>query len=148
MKTQYLAIALAPALLLGACVTTSTHTTTWNESSPQSWERVGRVESIRETVRRHEGDPAGGAVAGAVIGGLLGGGDGLGVLFGAVGGAIVGAAASQGSAEERYYELQIRFDDGTGQSFLYHYFPPFRPGEMVSWTPQGLVRLPEGPASQ
>ncbi|HET8541552.1 MAG TPA: hypothetical protein VFL83_16870 [Anaeromyxobacter sp.] len=140
-----LALAL-PALLLSACVMTSTTSRTWGEPYGQGWARYGRVESIRETVNRQQGDPAGGAVAGAIIGGLLGnawsGGRGGGTLAGAVGGAMIGSAASQGAAEQRTYEIFVRFDDGALETFVYQNVLPFQVGEPVALTANGLQRGP------
>jgi outer membrane lipoprotein SlyB len=151
------AIFLLPALLVTGCVSTTTTTRTWGEPQRQ-WARYGRVEQIRETVRRQEGNPAAGAVAGAVIGGLLGSaiggathrdrygrvhrhGSAGGAVVGAVGGAVVGAAASQGSSEERWYEVLVHFEDGATETFVYQGAPPFGVGEDVSLTEQGLARL-------
>ncbi len=155
MKTNRIALAILPALLLGACATTSTTTTTWGDPNGGYWERRGSVTSIRETVTRQQGNPAGGAVAGAVIGGLLGSaigghteydrwgrayyqGNPAGAVFGAVGGAMVGAAASQGGPERRTYEVLVQFEDGAQQSYAYDGAPPFRVGDPVRLTPQGL----------
>jgi outer membrane lipoprotein SlyB len=125
-----------------ACATTTTASTTWtDESAPGYWPRRGRVESVREIVRRQEGNPVGGALAGGLIGGFLFGGRGPGALVGAAGGAAVGAAASQGAAETRTYQVLVRFDDGTYGMFVYGGYSPFRPGEAVQLTPQGLARL-------
>jgi outer membrane lipoprotein SlyB len=152
-----LALALLLPLALTACVTTTTTTRTWSEPYAGDWARYGRVESIRETVRRHEGNPAAGAAAGAVLGGLLGsviGGHGhhdrwgnvhhhgsaAGAVVGAVGGAMIGAAASQGSSEERFYDVFVRFDDGGTEAFLFHAPLPFQVGDPVSLTAQGLAR--------
>lgn len=124
------------------CATTSTRSTTWTAESPpapQPWARYGRVSWVREIVQRQEGNPAGGAVAGAIIGGLLGGGRGPGAVVGAVGGAAIGAASSQGSSESRRYEVMIGFDDGTYQVFVYEGSSPFRPGQPVMQTAQGLT---------
>jgi outer membrane lipoprotein SlyB len=151
------ALLLVPAVLLGGCVTTTTRTTTWGDSYGGGWARYGRVESIRETVRSHQGDPAAGAVAGAIVGGLVGStfgghrhydrwgrghyhGSGPGALFGAVGGAMIGAAASQGRGEERTYEVFVRFDDGALETFVYQDVLPFRVGDPVALTAQGLGR--------
>jgi outer membrane lipoprotein SlyB len=133
------------ALVLPACVVTSYQTRTWGDPA-QEWSRPGRVESIRETVQQVVGDPAGGAVAGAVIGGMLGHAIGghhnpVATLFGAWTGAAVGASASQGRAEHRWYEVWVRFDDGTLQSFVYGDFSPFRVGDAVQLTPQGLQKI-------
>jgi outer membrane lipoprotein SlyB len=152
------AILLSTALLAG-CVTTTTRSTTWGEPyGGERWARYGRVESIRETVRTQQGNPAAGAVAGAVLGGLLGSsvgghahydrwgrvhyhGSAAGAAVGAIGGAAVGAAASQGSAESRTYEVFVRYDDGGTDTFVYQGAVPFRVGDDVSLTDQGLARL-------
>ena len=143
--SRSLALAL-PALLLSACVATSTTTRTWGEpyGYDSQWARYGRVESVRETIHRQQGDPAGGAVAGAIIGGLLGnawsGGHGGATVAGAIGGAMVGASASQGQAEQRLYEVYVRFDDGAIETFVYENVLPFRPGDSVVLTARGLGR--------
>ncbi len=145
--TRNVALAL-PILLLSACVATTTESRTWGEPYGQGWARYGRVESIRETVHRQQGDPAGGAVAGALIGGLLGnafsGGSGGATVAGAVGGAMIGGAASQGSAEQRLYEVFVRFDDGAVERFVYQNVLPFRVGEPVALTANGLERRSGG----
>jgi len=150
MKTTKLAaLLLAPALLMQGCVAYTTRTRTWgtgyteDDRYGQRWERFGRVEQVRETTVRQQGDPAGGAVAGAIIGGVLGHaifGRGGG-LVGAVGGAAVGANASQGHAEDRYYEVLVRFDDGGQETFTFQGALPFRPGDDVRLTPRGLQRM-------
>jgi outer membrane lipoprotein SlyB len=156
MTTRHLAaLALVPALLSG-CVTATTTTRTWGESQPaQPQARYGRVESIRETVRRTEGNPAAGAVAGGVIGALLGSaigghshydrygrahhhGSAAGAVAGAIGGAVVGANASQGQRTDRTYEAFVRFEDGSTQTFVYAGSVPFRPGDEVVQTEQGV----------
>lgn len=157
MTTRRLvALALVP-LLLPACVTTTTTTRTWGDGYQESWARYGRVEQIRETVTRQQGNPAGGAVAGALIGALIGstvGGhthydrygrarhhaNGAGAVVGAVGGAMVGAAASQGSAEDRTYEVLVRYEDGGLETYVYRGASPFQVGDPVTLTPQGLHR--------
>ncbi len=139
---------LVPILLLaGGCVTaTTTSREVGGGPYAQSWVRDGRVQSVREVVRHYEGDPAGGAMAGAVIGGLFGNalegpyGSGAATLFGAIGGAMVGAAASQGHADDVYYEVLVQFEDGGYQTFTYRPPVPFRVGDFVRLTPQGLTR--------
>jgi len=149
MKTMKLAaLLLVPTLLLQGCVTYSTRTRTWgnsyaDERYEQRWERLGRVDQVRETTVRQQGDPAGGAVAGAIVGGVLGHaifGRGGG-FFGAVTGAAVGANSSQGAAEDRYYEVLVRFDDGGTETFTFQGALPFRPGDDVRLTPSGLQRM-------
>ncbi len=151
MRTIHIAAPLLlPALLLTGCVTTTVATRTWGPGADPgaNWVRYGSVETIRETVVRQRGDPAAGAAAGAVIGGILGsafGGHGhhdsaAGAVFGAIGGAMVGAAASQGGPDTVTYEVWVRFDDGGYEPFVYGPPLPFRVGDRVSLTPQGLAR--------
>jgi len=135
---------LAPALALPACVVTHSHTRTYGQPYGGDWGRAGRVEQIRETVHVRQGDPVGGAVAGALIGGLFGSHWGdhhnpVGTVVGALGGAMIGAASSQGHDEERTYEVLVRFEDGGTERFAYRGSVPFRVGDYVTLTPQGLV---------
>lgn len=148
--------ALASLATLPACVVTSTESRTWYDQANQpTSERHGRVDSVREVVQREQGSPAGGAIAGAIIGGILGSaigghthydrwgyghyhGNPAGALVGAAGGAAVGAAASQGSAEQRWYEVNVRFDDGGYEVFTYRGYAPFRPGDEVYLGARGL----------
>jgi outer membrane lipoprotein SlyB len=135
---------LLTAVLLGpACATTSATSSTWAEPpAGTEWERNGKVEWIHETIQQEQGNPGAGAAAGAVMGGLLGAaltGRGIGALFGAASGAIVGAGTSQGYREHRTYDVLVHFDDGEERTFRYHGYPPFRPGQLVSLTPHGLV---------
>jgi outer membrane lipoprotein SlyB len=139
MKATSLAACLL--LLCASCATTSTSSTTWVDPGTAGTgpPRTGRVASVQEVVQRVQGDPAGGALAGALIGSLITGGRGPARLFGAATGAAIGAAASQGSAETRTYQVQVRFDDGTAGMFVYQGYSPFWPGEAVVMTPQGLA---------
>ncbi len=141
---RLVAPALLPALLLTGCVTTTVASRTWGEPDAAGWARYGTVSSIRETVVHQQGDPAAGAAAGAVIGGLLGStwhhGDPGGAIFGAIGGAMVGAAASQGGPDTVTYEVWVRFDDGGYEPFVYAPPLPFRVGDRVTLTAQGLAR--------
>ena len=132
-----------PALLLGGCATTTYQSTTWTDQGyAQGWARYGRVESIRETVRTTQGDPAAGAFFGALIGGLLFGGyHPVQTFAGMAGGAMVGAAASQAaSGQDRVYEVFVRFDDGALEPYVYQNVLPFRAGDRVMLTAQGLSR--------
>jgi outer membrane lipoprotein SlyB len=138
---SFLTLMLIFTALSPGCATDSTTSTVWAAPGPgPGYYRPGHVAWIREVVHRKDGDPAGGAVAGAIIGGLLGH-DGPGMLIGALGGAAVGAAVSQGSAESRTYEVAVQFDDGGQQSFMYGGQSPFRPGQPVVMTPQGLAPM-------
>ncbi len=136
MSTGKLFLLAAIATACTACTRTTTSSTTWVAEG--NWVRPGSVESVREVVRRVQGDPAAGAIAGALIGGILFHGDGPATLFGAAAGAAVGAAASSGRAETRTYQVLVRFDDGERGMFLYRDYSPFAPGMRVELTPQGL----------
>lgn len=136
------ALAATSALLIGAgCYTAESYSRTYGAPSyddrgyPGSYERRGRVETVRETVDRQVGNPAGGAVAGALVGGVLTGRAG-----GAILGALFGAAASSGAAERRYYECFVTYDDGTRQVFTFQGYPPFNVGDRVVVTDRGIFR--------
>jgi outer membrane lipoprotein SlyB len=140
MTYRPIALVCAAALLAPACVVTSTESRSWGDGYAQGgsgYERHGRVDRVREVIQRQHGDPVGGAVAGAIIGGLLGGRGPAG-LVGAIGGAAVGSSLSQGSAEYRWYEVTVRFDDGGYEVFTYRDNSPFRPGDLIVLGPRGL----------
>lgn len=153
--TSIIAAALVTPLLGSGCVVTTTRSTAWTDAQPESWARHGQVEAVRETVRETRGDPAGGAVAGAIIGGLVGStlgggthydrygrahqhGSAAGAVVGAIGGAMIGASSSQGQVSDRRYEVLVRFEDGGSETYVYANGSPFRPGDLVTLTPQGL----------
>jgi outer membrane lipoprotein SlyB len=157
MTSRSIALIALASLALPGCVMTTTETRTWDDPYSQpAYERHGRVDRVREIVQRQQGNPAGGAVAGAIIGGLIGSAlgahthydrwgyghtepSGAGALVGAAGGAAIGAAASQGAnAENRWYEVSVRFDDGGYEAFTYRGGSPFRPGDEVMLGPRGL----------
>jgi outer membrane lipoprotein SlyB len=98
------------------------------------------VESVNEVVQRVEGRPVAGAAAGALIGGALFRNRGPSTLFGATAGAATGAALSSGAAEQRAYEVRVRFDDGSGGIFDYQGYSPFAPGDRVVIVNGGLAR--------
>lgn len=141
MKSKLILVpALLAVLLVQGCATVET------EAYPAptgNWTLYGQVESIRQVARYVEGDPAGGAVAGAIIGGLLGtaiGGRGFGTVAGAAGGAAIGANSSQGGYAGSDFQINVRFEDGSLRTFVYRDQLPFRRGDYVVWTPQGLFR--------
>jgi outer membrane lipoprotein SlyB len=130
---------IIPAIVLlaltPACVATTTTTAEWGELGYENV-RYGQVAWVQEVVQHEHGDPVGGAIAGAIIGGILTGGRGPGALVGAA----VGASASHGHSVTRFYDITVRFDDGSQQVFRYLDYAPFRPGDNVAQTPQGLSR--------
>ena len=142
--TRLAALFLVPVFLGSGCVATRTSTRTWTDQ-PGEQEQVwyGRVTQVRETVEEYRGDPAGGAVAGAVVGGILGnalsGGHGGGGFFGAVTGAMIGADASRGHGERWYYEVTVRYDEGSLRTYYYEGQAPFRVGDEVVLSSRGLA---------
>lgn len=130
------------------CFVTTTREESWPSGPPSKapYARYGRVENVRDVVRDVRGDPGAGAAAGAIIGGLLGatlGGpygraSAAGAIFGATSGAAIGATASEGRVIDRRSEVIVRFDDGAAESFVYAGPAPFRMGEAVVETDQGL----------
>jgi outer membrane lipoprotein SlyB len=141
MKSKLVLVApLLVAVLVQGCATVET------EAGPGpagNWVLYGQVENIHQVARYDHGDPAGGAVAGAVIGGLLGtaiGGRGFGTFVGATEGAMIGANSSQGGYAGSDFQVSVRFEDGSLRTFVYHDQLPFRRGEFVVWTSQGLAR--------
>ena len=136
-------LSIVPFLLLAALTPACATTTTASTGPMQGdWVLYGRVENVRQTIHREQGDPAGGAVAGAVVGGVLGtllGGRGFGTFFGAAEGAAIGAETSRGDSMGRTFEVFVRFDDGSLRTFVYQEQLPFRPGDYVVWTAQGLA---------
>ncbi len=158
MSRRPLALAAVASLVtLSGCVVTTTESRSWyDQGSQPAYERHGRVDSVREVVQRQQGNPAGGAIAGAIIGGIIGStigghthydrwgnghyvGNPAGAFVGAAGGAAIGAAASQGGGEQRWYEVNVRFDDGGSETFTYRAYAPFRPGDDVRLGARGLI---------
>jgi outer membrane lipoprotein SlyB len=144
--SRLLPLLLVPALFATGCVGVRTQTRTWSEQAPPQQEQLwyGRVAQIRETVEEYRGDPAAGAVAGAVVGGVVGhgltGGHGGGLL-GAVAGAMIGADASRGQGARWFYEVTVRYDDGSLRTYYYEGQQPFRVGdEVVLSSSRGLAR--------
>jgi outer membrane lipoprotein SlyB len=141
MKTKLVLIcSVLMALLAQGCAAVESDA---YQAPAGNWLLYGQVESVRPVGRYVHGDPGGGAVAGAVIGGLIGtalGGRGFGTFVGATEGAVIGANSSQGGYEGSDFHVNVRFDDGSLRTFVYHDQVPFRPGEYVVWTPQGLSR--------
>jgi outer membrane lipoprotein SlyB len=133
------ALVAASTLALG-CATTTTYST--EQTMPDEYApRTGIVESVRQVVRRVQGNPAAGAAAGALVGAVLFGGRGPRTLFGAAAGAATGAALSQGSYETRAFEIVIRFDNGTRGVFTYRDYSPFAPGDRIELTDRGPRRV-------
>ncbi len=147
MRATRLATLLLPVLLLSGCVGVRSTTRTWSEdgtAQPEEQVWYGRVAQISETVEAYQGDPVAGAAAGAVIGGVLGSamtrGHGGGI-FGAMAGAMIGADASRGGETRWFYDVTVRYDEGSLRTYRYRGQVPFRVGDQVMLSPRGLARL-------
>jgi outer membrane lipoprotein SlyB len=132
------------AVILAVSLASACATTEVVPVPPQGdWALYGQVESVNQSYEHVRGDPGSGAVAGAIIGGVLGtalGGRGLGTFVGATEGAIIGAHSSQGGYVGPVFHVNVRFDDGSQRTFVYRGQLPFRGGDYVVWTSQGLFR--------
>jgi outer membrane lipoprotein SlyB len=149
MTLTRLATFLLPALLTTGCVGVQTTTRTLSDQPGQDEQReqvwYGRVVTISETVEDYRGDPAAGAVAGAVVGGVLGsamthGHGGGGGLVGMLAGAMIGANASSGGERYWFYDVTVRYDDGSLRTYRYSGQVPFRVGDAVFFSSRGLSR--------
>jgi outer membrane lipoprotein SlyB len=96
----------------------------------------GVIETVREIKAQGEGSGLG-AVAGGVLGGVLGhqvgGGRGRDVatVIGAVGGAVAGHQVEKNVRTGSKYEVVVRYDDGTSQTFQHDKTPAWRSGDRV-----------------
>jgi len=96
----------------------------------------GMVESVREVKEPGEAKGVGaiaGGVAGAVLGHQVGSGRGnkLATILGAVGGAVAGSHLEKQARTEKRWEVTVRLDDGTTQTFSMAHEPAWRAGDRV-----------------
>jgi outer membrane lipoprotein SlyB len=133
MKILSLLVATA---LAGGCYTESTTSRTYTAeptAGPSYGTQFGRVVQIQEVTRERRGQPVAGAAAGALLGGAIFHSWGA----AAVGGGI-GALASSGRSGTRVVEVTVQFDNGERGVFDYQNYAPFRPGQRVVATGNGL----------
>jgi outer membrane lipoprotein SlyB len=133
MKILSLLVATA---LAGGCYTESTTSRTYTAeptAGPSYRTQFGRVVQIQEVTRERRGQPVAGAAAGALLGGAIFHSWGA----AAVGGGI-GALASSGRSGQRVVEVTVQFDNGERGVFDYQNYAPFRPGQRVVATGNGL----------
>jgi outer membrane lipoprotein SlyB len=120
-KTQSAAVSPAPTSVAKA---------------PAKCNDCGVVEQIRELTVEPEGSGLGG-VAGGVVGGLLGNqvGQGRGrtaaTVAGVVGGALAGNKIEKVMKKKQTYEVVVRYEDGTTQTFPSETPPAWREGDKV-----------------
>jgi outer membrane lipoprotein SlyB len=138
-RTHLVSLGLAVALAQG-CATTRAYVAAEEQSpEPAAQSRYGRVQTVREEVRRVDNEPAEDALSGAIFGAAIGVYRPA-VFEGASGSATFGAFASDQRTEARRFDVTVRFDDATFQTFSYNGYSPFLPGEQVLLTAKGLVR--------
>lgn len=98
----------------------------------------GVIESVREMTREGEANGLG-AAAGGVVGGILGrqvgngSGRDIATVLGAVGGAIAGHQIEKAQKKTSYYEIVVRFDDGTSRVLTQNAPPSWREGDHVKY---------------
>ncbi len=96
----------------------------------------GVVEAVREVAVEPKGS-GGGAVAGGVVGGIIGNQIGKGAtrdiatVLGAVGGAYAGNHIEKANKQSKRYDVVVRFQDGTTQTFSSDAPPAWRSGDHV-----------------
>jgi len=109
--------------------------------------RPATIESIRQVVE-HKNSPSNplGIIAGGLIGGglgsLIGGGSGrtAATIIGALGGGYIGHNI-QNSQTQTVWEIGVKYDNGTWGTIRQTASPPFRIGDRVLVTDQGLEYL-------
>ena len=109
--------------------------------------RPATVESIRQVVE-HKNSPSNplGMIAGGLIGGglgsLIGGGSGrtAATIIGALGGGYIGHNI-QNSQTQTVWEIGVKYDNGSWGTIRQTASPPFRIGDRVLVTDQGLEYL-------
>ncbi len=112
--------------------------------APTCW-NCGTVSSVdAQTVA---GQASGlGAVGGAILGGVaghqFGKGDGKKAMtaVGAIGGALAGNAIEKNQRQTQSYQVNVRMEDGSTQSFNYNSPPPFSSGDRVKVENGELIR--------
>ena len=108
--------------------------------------RPATIESIRQIVEKKNSSSPLGMIAGGLIGGglgsLVGGGNGrtAATIIGALGGGYLGNNIEK-SQTQVVYEIGVKYDNGTWGTIRQTASPPFRIGDRVLVTDQGLEYL-------
>ena len=133
-------VGLGPvAALAQGCAASHTYSRTEGESQePAAQIRYERGQTLREEAGRVDSEPAEDALSGAFVGDAVGAYRPA-MLFGSAGGNTLGAFATDDRAEARRFDVTVRFDDGSFQTFSCNGFSPFQPGDQVMLTPRGLL---------
>lgn len=105
-------------------------------SAPAPCNECGVVEAVREIAVEPKGS-GGGAIAGGLLGGLLANQIGKGstrsiaTVLGAAGGAYAGNYIEKSIKESKRYEVLVRFEDDSTQTFSSESAPIWRSGDRV-----------------
>jgi len=115
-----------------------------NPPPPVVCRECGVVQSVQALTRQGEGSGVG-AVAGGVLGGVLGNQVGRGrgrdaaTVVGVLGGAVAGHQIEKSQRTTTYYQITVRFDDGSVRTFTQEAPPPWRQGDRVRSYNGGLI---------
>jgi outer membrane lipoprotein SlyB len=96
----------------------------------------GIVESVREVEEKGEGKgvgAVGGGLAGAVLGHNIGDHNKLVTVLGAAGGALIGNQIEKQARTTKHWEVTVRYEDGTTQSFPSQEQPYWHQGDRVRY---------------
>lgn len=105
-------------------------------AAPAPCKNCGVIESVEQITKPGEASGLG-AVAGGVLGGVLGNqigkghGRDLATVAGVAGGAYAGHQVEKSQRKSTYYEISVRFNDGTRQVFKQDAPPSWRQGDPV-----------------
>ena len=95
---------------------------------------LGTVQSVREVEQKGDAKgvgAVGGGLAGAVLGHNIGDHNKLVTVLGAAGGAFVGNQVEKQARATKHWELTVRYDDGTTQTFNSDAQPFWHQGDRV-----------------
>jgi outer membrane lipoprotein SlyB len=95
---------------------------------------LGIVQSVREVEQKGDAKgvgAVGGGLAGAVLGHNIGDHNKLVTILGAAGGAFVGNQVEKTARATKHWELTVRYDDGTTQTFNSEAQPFWHQGDRV-----------------
>lgn len=113
----------------------------------QACANCGVVEAVNLVESRGDGNNVIGTIAGGVVGGVLGhqvgGGSGkdLATIAGAVGGAYAGNRVENNMAKSKQYQVIVRLENETTQTFIYAADPGIKLGTRVKVENNAIVRL-------
>lgn len=145
MQTLRVSVALALALLLGACASSNSGGVYQRGEARQIQSvKTGVVESVRQVRLEGTKTPIGGAtgaVVGGVAGSTVGGGRGqiITSVLGAVVGGIAGAAAEEGLTRKDGIEITVKLDTGNLVAVVQEADEQFSPGDKVRIVESGGV---------